>query len=1460
MLVYYINDETNSTQIKPNHNLALQNIVIKLQYRLCDIYSRENDMSVTTTKANSTSTPSVIAPQSDASPNNLVWYRATMGLVGVTFILILAYLILALGWRSQPFMGFFTTHGLVVNGGRPASGELWSGLDAGIIQSDVIVAVDGVSLGNSDNAWATNPAANFQIAQQRLAETLAQKSVGDLISITVERQDTTNGIGADACDTTQLSNGKTLCTFEGVELQSLPDGDFLTFFVMPFTTSVIVFLIGGSILYLRRNQSIAIIATLICMFTAIQPMGIFDLGTTWKLIPVWLLATPLIGGLLITLGMRFPTPLSIIHKQPVVNYIPLTVSLILAATALFAYFNPESPQGAITSVQVVSFYLIGSLVVFIAQIIILQRPRALTLAKRDQANALIIGFALVIIPAALFIISRIVAVISPEAAIGISIEATLPFYVISSLSIAYAVLQYRQFNTDRIISQSITYGIMLTVLIFGYFLLVTGLTFATQGVINADNPILIALIMFVMVLLFSPLRNLLQGHIDEIYYRTQYDYRQSVEQFSQKLTSLVDFDDILKEFERVLDESVAPNNVFVFLPRYETGDYEAHSSSTTATDIRLSANSGIVQLLTESDNLVIIERDKPLPTPLLVDQSRVKLLQPAILAGLTGSSALNGFVSIGLPRSRVPEYSFDQVRFISNLIAQLATAIERAQVIDSLQRELKKLDVLSQVGQAVNFTIQFDDLLELIYAQTSRLIQAPNFYIALHDDNANQMYYSFFLEDNDRIERKENVRWTSMDDLIHHVYNNSQSMNIENYADEMKNRGAKITIESPRLRAWMAVTLVSGSRKLGVLAIGKTKLGETYTPEQFKILDDIGALAASSLDRLRLFNETNMRARQLQVLNDISRQLSASELEVDALLEVIMSSAVEILNTEAGSLLLVPEDDENVIEFQVVVGGSGQELVGSRLKKGQGVVGQVAQTGQPVIENDTSTSIQHTDVSDTFATQSLLAVPLIAKENVIGVLEVINKKDRTLFIPEDVDLLSTFAGQAAIAIENARLFEMTDQQLAQRVRELEILENIDSKLNRTLELSEVARITVEAAMENTEAQAGALGIVQGNPPYLQIVALKGYEEEDYPTGADGLQWSLDQGVLSRVMRSRQADIVYDTSIDPDYETGLHGSISQITIPMLSADEINAIMILETNQSPPFSLGQWAFTQRLADHASIAIANAQLYAELTRANESKSEFMGFAAHELKTPLTSIRGYSELMLSGMTGNIDDQQKNFMDTIRTNASRMQTIIEDLRDFAKLEAGQLNVELIPTDIQYVINDSLRPLQKLFDDKKQRVVVEKEDNQPLIYADQSRLIQVLTNMLTNAHKYSDAETTTTIKTTVVKKYRNKKGQNLGDVLHIAVIDQGFGMDEEDLNKLFHEKYFRSENQKTQEQSGTGLGMMITSSIIQLHNGDLWVESELGIGSTFNFVIPLAPEQPEESPVEQMPATEPASD
>ncbi|MGB1287426.1 MAG: sensor histidine kinase, partial [Aggregatilineales bacterium] len=248
------------------------------------------------------------------------------------------------------------------------------------------------------------------------------------------------------------------------------------------------------------------------------------------------------------------------------------------------------------------------------------------------------------------------------------------------------------------------------------------------------------------------------------------------------------------------------------------------------------------------------------------------------------------------------------------------------------------------------------------------------------------------------------------------------------------------------------------------------------------------------------------------------------------------------------------------------------------------------------------------------------------------------------------------------------------------------------------------------------------------------------------------------------------------------------------------------------------------------------------AALLSANRSKSEFMGFAAHELKNPLTPIKGYADIMRKGALGELTDQQKNFIEIIHSNANRMETIITDLRDAARLEGNQFTVELAPMDIRHAVIASLQPFVHVLDEKNQELINDVPEDLPLVMGDESRLIQVITNLVSNAHKYSPENTTITIKGYIIDNYTDKDGKSHGQMVGIGIVDQGIGMSEEDLQKLFRERYFRTERAKEMDK-GTGLGMMLTYGIMERHNGDILVESEEDKGSTFTVIVPVVSEE-----------------
>jgi signal transduction histidine kinase len=1365
---------------------------------------------------------------------NTQWQRVGFGVLvaaaGVAIVAFVAYLLLALNWRSQPFIGALLTPNLVVDNSQSLTGARWPGQMAGLRPRDHIIAINGQVLAGASGDYAT--------ARQNFRALLNTLDPGEAVEIQFDRPnpavgDVTEGMACSA------SGDVARCTVS-YALSVFPDVDFIGFFVIPYVSGLITLLIGLAVMYLRPNQPSAMVVAWICIAASIFMGGAADINTSHVLPPLWLLATSFLGGGLATLALIFPIKSILLYRRPYLRFVPFILSSALAAIVLSIYFRPPFPQSYTAAWQPAVFGTLLGLAILVVSLL-RRRELAASPAVRDQSNTILIGVALAIAPMLIWLLNTLLQNLGEMAPLPFNTSAAMPFFVMPILSMAYAVLQYRSLDTDRIISQGITYSVMLLGLLIGYFLLVFSVSLVTREAIRANDPFLIAFTIFAIALLFLPVRTTLQRRIDQLYFRARRNYQVQLEEFAQKLTSLVEYDQIIEEFRAQLSSTLAPSTVFIFLPNRQSGDYVAFGNPKPETDVHFSANSDFVNLLKNKEQMVYLEPGQPWPPELIPERARLTILKPLIIAALRGRSGLNGFVFIGAPRSGAEVYKFEELRFVQNLISQMAVAVERAQVVDTLESRVRELDVLSQVSQAVNFMVEFDDLLELISTQTDRLIKAPFFYIVLRDLTTEELYFAFFLEEEERNPDKENKRWQPGRDLYSEIIRSGQPLRVPDFGKAMEQRHYPIVYEDPNLKAWMGVPMIAGGRTLGALAVSTLDPGKAFGEDQLKIFSDIGSLAATSIDNARLFAETKARTRQLSAINEVSRQLT-SELHVENLLELITTSAVDILNAEAGSLLLTVDDGSNDLEFKIAVGSSGQDLVGRRFPAGKGLVGEVATTGKPVIVNDASHDPRWggEQAKGGFSTSAVLAVPLVAKNKVVGVLEVLNKKDGSNFGQDDADLLTTFAGQAAVALENARLFEMTDLQLSQRVDELQTLERIDVELNRSLDLHKVAEITMRWAIANSGATAGVLGIiVPGESPKMEVIASYGYNDEDRPQGAEGNLWPLDRGIVSRVMRTKQADLVPDVSIDRDYVPSLRHSKSQITVPMLSGGEINALLILETNKEPRLNLLDLAFTQRLAEHASIAIANAQLYAELTRANNSKSEFVSFVAHELKTPMTSMKGYTDLLLGGVVGQLNEQQRTFLGTIRSNIDRMNTLVSDLNDVTKLQTGNLHMEFSPVDFRNVVTETLRPLQKQIQDKEQELVIDFADSLPPILADQNRLIQVLTNLVSNAHKYSPPEGRITISGKVEHEFTNMKGKKNGPVLHVTVQDTGIGMSQEDQARLFT-PYFRSENPLAREQPGTGLGLTITRGIVERHGGDIWLESELGKGTTFHFTVPLA--------------------
>jgi signal transduction histidine kinase len=499
------------------------------------------------------------------------------------------------------------------------------------------------------------------------------------------------------------------------------------------------------------------------------------------------------------------------------------------------------------------------------------------------------------------------------------------------------------------------------------------------------------------------------------------------------------------------------------------------------------------------------------------------------------------------------------------------------------------------------------------------------------------------------------------------------------------------------------------------------------------------------------------------------------------------------------------------------------------------VAGRAVTTRAPVLVNEAQTSSQWNAFPDQqtgFVTRAILAAPMEVKDRVIGVIEIINKKDGLSFTADDQELLTAFGGQAAVAIENARLYTLTDQELSARVEELSVMQRIDRELNASLEIERALRITLEWAMRQSDADAGLIGILE--EAGLRLMAQEGFDE---------MQAAYEQGhippehpALSEPLSSGQAQRnTFDTN--GSGAAFLKSTRSQLVIPIRREARAIGAFVLESASPYHFADQAQAFLSRLSDHAAIAISNAQLYAEIQAANNAKSEFVSFVAHELKNPMTSIKGYTELLAAGAVGPINEMQTSFLSTIKSNVERMSTLVSDLNDNSKIEAGKLRLEFRAVEVPEIVDEVIRSTHRQVEEKKQAIRVELPADLPKVWADRTRIAQVITNLVSTAHKYTPSGGEIIIAAERAENTWDPQGAS--EVVHIWVKDNGIGINPEDQKRIF-QKFFRSEDTKAREAPGTGLGLNITRSLTEMQGGAIWFESQFRAGTTFHITIPVS--------------------
>ncbi len=1320
-----------------------------------------------------------MAGSDSAFPENPPFLRVARWSLVVLLILSATTLIWALVLAVQtvrlPFPGLFTEPTLVVNN---IGSMAWSGYAAGLGLPEQLVAIDGEPL--------DRPTA--------LIEALHDHQVGETVTFT-----------ARAAETGAVRPVR-------VSLTPLPRLALWDFFIIPYALGLFYLTAGGVMLWLRGREESAQVFALFCIFIALVTGLFFDLYTTHRLFPIWVAAVPLTGSAAIHLALVFPRPSPMLRRFPGLRLLAYLPALGLAVAGWLttadmahpiAYFAPWRWGRAWAGIG--GLVLIG----WMAYHRLFSRSPII----RAQTYIVLLGTLLSFFPVMVWIPFAF------RPGFPFQPSLLLPSFVFFPLAIAYALLFPRTLNIDWVVRNAAIYLLLMLIVVgaFAFLLALLGRWFHLT--VLPFQPLVLALLVLVAVMGILPLRGLLTRAVDYLLGR-RVAPEQALREFGNRVATARTVDEVMATAADVIGKVLAPRSVLFYLPDPRRGLYVPRVFGDTPSSSLPSfrPDGPLARRMTAGTRPLYLSVDDVLPPDLGEEEERLAALGLALFVPLPGW----GWLTVG--PTRLERFRARDAWFLETLAPQIVAALDRVRLIADLERRVQELEVVGNIAQSVGFSVQPDDLMELIYTQTNRVLDARNFYIALYDPPTRTLRFAFYVENGER--RYPEDVWTDTEGLTGLIVRTGQPIVTDDYLTECQRRGVQPGGRPGK--AWMGMPLISQDRVLGVINISSFDPDVTYTSEQARVFQVIADQAAAILDKARLYQETEKWARRLEGLNEVGHLL-ASTLDLDRLLNLTVQKAVDLLQAEAGSLLLVDEESGDLV-FQVAVGVP--DLTGTRLPAGAGIAGQVVRENRPVRVEDVRQDrhwYPEVDRRSHFVTRSLLCAPLTARGTVIGVLEVLNRRDGRPFDDEDERLLTAFAAQAAVAIQNARLFAMTDQALAARVEELSMMQRIDRELNATLDYPQTMERALEWAIQRTGADIGLIAVLaeEDGRQGLRLLVHHGYPEELVETYRKTL-WPLDRGIVGRVARSGRPELVHDVRNDPDYVAVTEGMVAQITVPIWREERIIGIIVLESARPGQFDQDAMDFVVRLADHAAIAIENARLFAAVEAANQAKTEFISFVSHELKQPMTAIKGYTDLLVKGLAGDLTEMQRSFLEVVRSNVNRMDTMVQELLDISRIEAGRLRLEIGQVALREAVEEAVRVIRQEIEAKRQTLEVEIAEPLPPVKADRNRVVQILTNLLSNAYKYTPEEGR--IRVTV---------QPNGGFVVCSVSDTGIGIAPEEQERLFT-KFFRSQHPAVRNVPGTGLGLVITKNLVELQGGQIWVESEPGKGSTFTFTLPVA--------------------